>query len=95
LGSYTLETVLNPGETMDIGPAVPADSTISAFLFTEPDITRNSFEVGDEAATLLLCIGITPAELAICQSEGAENILVRLRSARVFPFTDLNRESVC
>jgi hypothetical protein len=33
LAYYTLEAKLNPGETMDIGSALPDDSTLAAFLF--------------------------------------------------------------
>jgi hypothetical protein len=95
LGPYTLETVINPGETMDIGSAVPAGSAISAFLFTEPDVTENVFRVGEETASLLLCIGITSAELETCHREGSDKMIERLRNAAVFPFTDLNRKSVC
>jgi hypothetical protein len=43
----------------------------------------------------LLCIGITSAELAACHEEGADKMIERLRIASVFPFTDLNRKSVC
>jgi hypothetical protein len=89
LGPYTLESVINPGETRDIG------SAISAFLFTEPDVARNRFMVGVETASLLLCIGITSEELAVCHSEGADEIIQRLRNAGAFPFTDLHRGSVC
>lgn len=95
LGPYTLETVINPGETMDIGSAVPPGSTVSAFVFAGPDVAKNAFTVGDETASLLLCIGITSAELVVCRSEGADRMIERLRNSGVFPFTDLNRESLC
>src|SRR3990172_4485853 len=35
LANYTLEAELNPGDTMDIGPAAPEGSSISALLFFE------------------------------------------------------------
>jgi hypothetical protein len=95
LGPYTLKTITNPGDTMDMGSVVPAGSTISALLFTEPDVTENEFRVGDEQASLLLCIGITSEELAACQREGADQLLRRLRDAGVFPYTELSRKSVC
>jgi len=95
LGPYTLGTVINPGETMDIGSAVPAGSAITAFLFADTDLTENPFVVGAETASLLLCVGITPAELETCRREGVDQMIERLRTAAVFPFTDLKRESVC
>jgi hypothetical protein len=30
---YTLDSPLNHGETMDVGPAVPRESPIAAFVF--------------------------------------------------------------
>jgi len=48
-----------------------------------------------QTASLLLCVGITPAELETCRREGVDQMIERLRTAAVFPFTDLKRESVC
>jgi hypothetical protein len=70
LACYTLDVPLQPGETMDIGSAVPAGSTIAALLFCE----YAEFRVRDRRAGLLLCIGITQAELVLrpdgCDHEG-------------------------
>jgi hypothetical protein len=95
LGQYTLGNVIEPGETMDIDSAVPEGSTISAFLFAQPELVENVFRVGHETASVLLCVGITSRELQACHKEGSARIIDRLQGASVFPFTDLNRESVC
>ena len=58
-------------------------------------MTENAFAVGDESASLLLCIGITQAELQMRHKEGAGKMIERLRNANVFPFTDLERVSIC
>ena len=50
LGAYTLENVITPGDTMDIGAAVPEGAIIAAFLFAEPDVAGNAFPVGNETA---------------------------------------------
>ena len=90
LAHYTLEAVLNPGETMDIGPATPDGSTIAALLFCD----YGRFTVRDRDAGLLLCLGITESELGACRDGNRERVELALRAADVFPFTDLYRASV-
>jgi len=96
LAKYTLDEALEPGETMDIGPAMPEDSTISALLFVEPRIADGgeSFEVRGVKAGVLLCIGITARELEAIRRHGATGILERLKAAGVFPFTEVRRRDV-
>ena len=90
LAAYTLETPLNPGDTMDIAPALPDGSTIAAFLYC--DFGR--LKVCEQDAGLLLCLGITADELAACQENGSEQVLEALKLAGVYPFTMLSRDSV-
>ena len=90
LAHYTLESALNPGETMDIGPATPDGSTIAAFLFCD----YGRFKVRDREAGLLLCLGITAGELSQCRAGNRPRVETALKDAGVFPYTDLFRESV-
>jgi Suppressor of fused protein (SUFU) len=90
LAPYTFETALKPGETMDIAPAMPKDSTIAALLF----VAYRQFIVNETKARVLLCIGITESELAECQTNGPNAVLARLKDSGVFPFTDMRRRSV-
>lgn len=90
LAAYTLEAVLNPGETMEIGSAVPDGATVVGFLFD--DMAR--FEFRGRAAGVLLCLGITADELARCRAGGTADVLHALRQRGVYPYTDLNRASV-
>jgi hypothetical protein len=90
LAHYTLQTPLEPGQTMDIGPATPEGSTISAFLFCD----YGRFIVREQNAGLILCVGITASELAACRNGQLERVEFLLKSNGVFPFTDLQRESV-
>lgn len=90
LAHYTLQAKLNPGETMDIGPATPKGSTITAFLFF--DYAR--FTVRRRKAGLLLCLGITADELDYCHAGHRPAVEKALRKAGVYPFTDLKRKSV-
>jgi hypothetical protein len=90
LAPYTLQAELNPGETMDIGPATPEGSTIAALLFF--DYAR--FEVRGRRAGLLLCVGITEDELQACREGRRAEVETALKSVAVYPFTDLFRGSV-
>lgn len=90
LASYTLEAELNPGETMDLGPIAPTDSKIVALLFVE----YARVEILSKACGLLLCIGITKEELRECRAGRSDELLVKLKEAGVFPYTDLKRDSV-
>jgi hypothetical protein len=90
LARYTIETPLLPGETMDIGSAVPQPSEIAAFLFDKyGDFTLNGRKCG-----VLLCVGITARELSACFKVGTAAVVEELRQNRVFPFTDLQRGNV-
>jgi suppressor of fused protein SUFU len=90
LANYTRETALNPGETMEIGPATPKGSTIAALLFF--DYAR--FPVRNRPAGLLLCVGITDDEWKACQKGRGDEVEANLKTAGVFPYTDLFRKSV-
>lgn len=90
LAHYTLQAELNPGETMDIGPATPDGSTIAAFLFFD----GGRFEVRGRKAGLLLCVGITADELEACRGGRRTEVEAALNSAGVYPYTDLFRRSV-
>lgn len=90
LAHYTLEAVIEPGQTMDIGPATPEDSTISAFLFCD----YGQFKVRDQDAGIVLCLGITADELHMCRNGARPRLESLLQSKGVFPFTDLYRKSV-
>jgi hypothetical protein len=89
LAHYTLRAELNPGETMDIGPATPDGSTIAAFLFFD----YAKFEVRGRRAGLLLCLGVTADELQACREGRRDEVEAALRTAGVYPFTDLFRQS--
>jgi len=94
LATYTLESVLEPFETMDIGSAVPPGSTVTALLFIEPDLPSNEYLVAGQRCGLLLCLGITPSELQACFEGRVGEVLAALKAKGIFPHTDLHRESV-
>ncbi len=90
LAYYTLDASLKPGSTMDIEGSVPAGSAISGLLFSE----YGRFTVHGRRAGLLLCVGITSDELALCRQGKRGQVEAALKAADVYPFTDLFRDSV-
>ena len=90
LARYTCDAQLEPGHTMELGPAVPEASTVAAFLFAE----YAHFRYEGRDAGLLLCLGITADELAACRKGKQEQMLAALKAAGVYPYTDLKRASV-
>lgn len=87
LAYYTLESVIDDGETMDIGSATPDGSTIAAFLFRR----IASFQVLGEPANVICCVGITAPELDIAKTEGSSALIDKL--GQDFLVTDLYRSS--
>ena len=75
---------------MDIDAATPPDSRIKAFVFD----TYASFSLFGQENELRLCIGITKPELEFKHQHGAERLLDLLKRHGVYPFTDLERDSV-
>jgi Suppressor of fused protein (SUFU) len=90
LAYYTLEAKINPGDTMEMAGAAPEGSTIAAFLFFNYAI----FQVRGRKAGLLLCMGITEDELKACRAGEREKVETTLKAAKIYPFTDLFRDSV-
>jgi hypothetical protein len=90
LARYTCDAQVQPGQTMDIAPAAPPNSTIAGFFFD--DYKRIKYD--GEDAGLLLCIGLTADELAACISGKRQMVYDALVAQNVFPYTDLDRPSV-
>jgi hypothetical protein len=90
LAPYTQQAHIGAAESMDIGTATPAGSRIKAFLFD----TYATFSLFGRDNELRLCIGITNPELQFKMEHGAEMLLALLKRHGVYPFTDLERDSV-
>ena len=90
LAPYTQQAHIGAGESMDIDSAAPPDSLIKAFVF---DMYR-TFTLFGQEFDLRLCLGITKAELQFKMEHGAEELLARLKSHGVYPYTDLDRGSI-
>ena len=90
LAPYTQQAYIGAGESMDIDSATPPESRIKAFLFD----TYATFTLFERENELRLCIGITKAELKYKLEHGPEKLLELLTRHGVYPFTDLERDSV-
>ena len=75
---------------MDIDSATPVQSRIKAFLFD----TYATFTLFGRKNELRLCIGITKPELQFKMQHGADKLLKLLKRHGVYPFTELERDSV-
>ena len=93
LAQQTLESVLEPGESMDIGTFL-GDATMRALLFTHPGSAPTRFTLEGKHCGLLLCIGITTSELEFKHANGSDALLARLHASAVFPYTVPNRPPV-
>ncbi len=90
LARYTTEAVLNPGDTMDIAPALPQPTRLDHLLF----ISFTELTVAGKRAGVLLCLGITGEEYEFARVHGSSALIERLKQANVYPFTDLGRSNV-
>jgi hypothetical protein len=90
LAPYNQQAHIGAGETMDIDGAAPANSKIKAFLFD----TYATFTLFEDEFDLRLCIGITKSELQFAMKKGSTPLLKLLKRHGVYPFTDLERDSV-
>ena len=92
LARYTQDACVEPWDTMELRHAAPEGSVIVAFLF----VPYTRFKVLGQDCGLLLCLGITSDELEVCRSgkKAKAKLFERLRNRGVFPYTDLERDSV-
>ena len=93
LATYSLQTKLEPGETMNIGDAL-GSKTITGLLFTHPAEKPVRFEFLKKEYGLLLCIGVTRQEALFNAKRGTQALLKLLIEHKFFPYTIPNRKSV-
>lgn len=95
LGRYTLETALCAGHTIDFGPAQPQGYTIRGVLATRPEMPADPIRLFGKDCGVLLLVGITEREMvAIRDRRQEQEVLGRLRTRGVFPFTVVDRPAV-
>ena len=92
LARYTLNGVVEAGDTMHVGSI--AESSLEYVAFATPDLGGKQFAFLGRSYGLLLAVGITDAEFRVAQAEGTDALIARLRDAGVLPYTDPGRASV-
>ena len=90
IGRQGLQEVFEPGDTLDIGPWVAPDSLIQGVVFEE----ALGIELCREHCGLLLCIGITKAELEFAIKHGGTALIECLKRTDLHPRTILRRDSI-
>ena len=102
LGMYSREAVLRPNEACILHPDHEEDICL-AFDLYQPD--NREFQIGDRKHHLLLCVEVFKSELEYVHEQkngskvyaynnGAEELFNKLKQAGVYPYSDLDRESV-
>ena len=87
LAYYTLDNVIEDGETMDIEEATPDGSTIEVLLFKQ----IASFDFRGSPANVICCVGITKDELEFCFEQGSSALIKKM--PKNYVLTDFYRKS--
>jgi hypothetical protein len=90
LAQATLNEVFDERDTVDITAWVEATSPIQGLLLTK----LVSFEFDRQNFGVLLCVGVTRAELDYALENGSEKLLKILEDSGAFPFSDTQRPSL-
>ncbi|MBD3319819.1 MAG: hypothetical protein GF350_01855 [Chitinivibrionales bacterium] len=90
LSKYTLKAAIEPGAIMDVRKSMPQPGTITSFLF----IPYARFELQGKQCGLLLCLGITDAELQYLKNGKVSDLVKKLKEKGIYPFTDTGRGPV-
>ena len=90
LAAYCAKQRMHPGDTVRLKSAVPQPSAITGFVFDD----YGTFALQQRRCGVLMAVGITADELRMSAALGTTALLEELRGAGVFPFTDLERETI-
>ncbi len=92
IGHDSFEAVLEPGDACEM--PVEDEPVARCIIFDEFDSRGIPFEVEGRRHGLLLCIEVHPSELQYAQKHGTQSLIARLKQARVYPYSDLDREPI-
>jgi hypothetical protein len=81
IGRLSLQALLEPGDTLDIGQWVDAGAPIQGVIFEE----AFRAELLGEHCGLLRCIGVTRPELEFAVKRGTPALIERLQRAHIYP----------
>lgn len=87
IGRQSMQTVFEPGDTLDIVSWVGPDSSIQGVLFEEALRLPVKVEGEVEVCGLLRCIGVGRSELERARREGVAVVIDHLRQSGIYPRT--------
>jgi hypothetical protein len=90
MGRMSLEARFDHGHTVDIGAWVKPRAPIQGVVLERACSAR----IEREPYCILRCIGVTRRELEFAQLRGTDELLGRLRAAKIYPETVLRRSSL-
>jgi hypothetical protein len=94
IGRQGLQTVFEPGDTIDIGRWSQGGAALQGVFFEAGLETHIECGEQPERCGLLRCIGVTRPELEFAITHGVTALSHRLRLAGIYPATTAARESI-
>ncbi|MCG8571295.1 MAG: suppressor of fused domain protein [Spirochaetes bacterium] len=91
IGNYSYQAVLNPKETCEIPNE---DNTTNCLIFDEYTDNENKFIIDDHEHSLLICIEVFKNEMDYAMEYGTDKLISKLKEKKIYPYSDLDRESV-
>jgi len=90
LANYSFQTVINPNETAELPGENPSDT--SYIVFDKFDTRGIPFEF--KKYGLLLAVEVHKSELEYARANGTAELIKKLRTAGVYPYSDIDRAPV-
>ncbi len=92
IGFFSKEAVLNPNETCEIPNGEGEENSCLVFDLYQPD--NKEFKIGNRKHHLLLCLEVFRSEMEFARENGSEKLLIKLKQAGHYPYSDLDRQPV-
>ena len=94
IARYASMASLNPGETAEIPGEDDGESLPIIFDRFSPNGGAADLEFAGEKCHLLLCMALHHSELAFARAHGGAELIAKLRAAKVYPYSNLDRKAV-
>ncbi len=89
---YSLEEVLNPGDTCEVPPAEKQEG--ACLVLDEWKNGNVGFTIGSQKHGLLLCMEVFRSEMEYAMQHGSQPLFERLKAKGYYPYCDMNRDPV-
>ena len=91
IGNYSSQAILNPGETVEIPNGTNENNCL---IFDNYNPEGKGFKIGDRNHHLLLCLEVFRNEMDFARKNGTGKLIELLKEKGVYPYSDLDRNSV-